>query len=411
MTIDRRGVGVVLAGAAAFFDLYAPQAILPQLAADLNVDTHRVAWLITVSTLAVAVVGPFAGALADRFGRRRLIIAGAFAMAVPTLFVALATSFHEMLVLRAAVGALMPLIFCATVAYIGEEWDATTARAITARYMAGAVAGSFLGRFVCGVLTDVIGWRDAYFVLAAVNLTVAFSLLLLLPRERSFAASPGMRATLVTMVSYLRRPPLAAACAVGLLVLFAQVAMLTYANLLLAAPPFSLPPSLLAAVSAVFLLGMVTTPVIGARMRRFSEYVPLALGSALFIAGAGLTLAPSLPVIIAGMAVASAGTFLCQSAATSFVAARAPEARSAAIGVYTTFYYVGGSIGAVAPGFAWQTAGWPAVAGMMIAASALAMLVAQVFWRTRSRDAAAPIRVPMPAARTMLARATACADE
>ena len=132
MPVSRRSLGVVIAGAAALFDLYAPQSILPQLAADFRVSTHQVGWVITVTTLAVALIGPFAGALADVLGRKRLIVAGALAMVVPTLLAAVATTFPELLVWRAAAGLLMPLIFCVTIAYIGEEWDAGEARAVTA---------------------------------------------------------------------------------------------------------------------------------------------------------------------------------------------------------------------------------------------------------------------------------------
>ncbi|MFO1145766.1 MAG: MFS transporter [Rhodospirillales bacterium] len=141
------------------------------------------------------------------------------------------------------------------------------------------------------------------------------------------------------------------------------MALFTYVILLLAGHPYHLGPGLLAAVSAVYLLGMVTTPIAGRRLRRFHERVPLSVGAMLFVSGIALTLLTSLWAVIAGMALASAGTFLSQSAATSFVGASAPGCRApAAIGIYTTFYYVGGSIGAVAPGALWTRGGWPAVA-------------------------------------------------
>ena len=54
-----------------------------------------------------------------------------------------------------------------------------------------------------------------------------------------------------------------------------------------------------------------------------------------------------------GLALASAGTFLSQSAATNFVAQHAEGARSAAVGLYTTWYYMGGSAGAVVPAALW----------------------------------------------------------
>ena len=383
--INRRSLGVLLAGAAAFFDLYAPQAVLPQIAADLDVSLHQIGWVITVTTLAVAAIGPFAGALADVVGRKRLIVAGALALVIPTLLAATAASFPQLLVWRAASGLLMPLIFCVTIAYIGEEWDPGEARAMTALYMAGAVAGGFPGRFVCGLIADAMGWRVAFASLGAVNLAIGFGLMFLLPRERSFQPGSTLRAVLAAMLVHLRRPDMMAACIVGLLILFAQVALFTYANLLLAGHPYDLRPGLLAAVSAVYLLGMVTTPIAGSRLRRFRESVPLSVGSMMFIAGLGLTLIPALWAIVAGMALASAGTFLSQSAATSFVAASAPDARSAAVGLYTCFYYVGGSIGAVAPGAAWYAGGWAAVAALLGTASLFALVIAATFWRPRFR--------------------------
>lgn len=225
----------------------------------------------------------------------------------------------------------------------------------------------------------------AFASLAGVNIAIGIALLLLLPRERSFRPGSGVRAVLAAMLAHLRRREMLAACTVGSLILFAQVALFTYVTLLLASHPYDLGPGMLASVSAVYLLGMVTTPLAGRSLRRFGERVPLSMGAALFIAGTSLTLLAPLWAIIAGMALASAGTFLSQSAATSFVGASAPDARSAAIGIYTTFYYVGGSIGAVAPGALWTGGGWPAVAGLLIAASILAMLIAVSFWRLRSR--------------------------
>jgi YNFM family putative membrane transporter len=394
MTTDRRSFGVMLAGAAAFFDLYAPQSILPQLAAEFGVSGHQAGWVITVTTLAVALIGPFAGALADAFGRKRLIAAGALAMVVPTILASSAATFSELLIWRTAAGLLMPLIFCVTIAYIGEEWDAGESRAITALYMARAVAGGFFGRFLTGVVTDALGWRVAFASLGAVKLAIGLALLRTLPRERSFTASDGVRAALAAMLAHLRQPHMLAACVVGSLILFAQVALFTYANLLLAGPSYGLRPELLASISAVYLLGMVSTPLAGGCLRGFQESVPLSTGAALFIAGAGLTLLPSLWMIIAGLALASAGTFLSQSAATSFVAGAAPEARSAAIGIYTSFYYIGGSIGTVAPGAVWHGGGWPAVAALLIACNLAALLIAATLWRTHARPRTSLGKVP-----------------
>jgi predicted MFS family arabinose efflux permease len=381
MHTDRRCLAVVLAGAAAFVDLYAPQSILPQLGEAFGVGEHRAGLVITVSTLAVALIAPFAGALADALGRKRVIVAATLTLTVPTLLAAIADSFSVLLLFRGIAGVLMPLIFCVTVAYISEEWRASEARTITALYMAGAVAGGFFGRFLTGVVTEFADWRVAFLLLAALNLAMGLILLSWMPRERSFRPARKLTASLAGMGAHIRNTRFLATCVVGFAILFAQVGLFTYANFLLAGPPFHLGPGLLGSIFTVYLVGMLTTPIAGSLMRRFPEQIPLSLGASMFLGGAALTLIPPLAAIVAGLALASAGTFLSQSAATNFVAQHAEGARSAAVGLYTTWYYIGGSAGAVVPGALWHASGWPGVVALLMAANLAAALIALVCWR------------------------------
>lgn len=380
MLTDRRRLAVMLAGAAAFVDLYAPQSILTQLAGAFGIGEHQAGLVITVTTLAVALIAPFAGALSDALGRKRVIVAATSALTVPTLLAAMADSFPLLLLFRVLSGVLMPLIFCVTVAYISEEWQTKEARAVTALYMAGAVAGGFSGRFLTGVVTEFTDWRVAFVLLAGLNLAMGLTLLRWMPRECRFRPPGKLASSLVAMRAHIRDRRFLAACVVGFSILFAQVGLFTYANFLLAGPPFYLGPGLLGSIFAVYLVGMLTTPVAGSLMRRFPEQVPLSLGASIFVGGVALTLIPSLAVIVAGLALASAGTFLSQSAATNFVAQHAEGARSAAVGLYTTWYYVGGSAGAVVPGALWYSYGWAGVVALLIAANLATALIALACW-------------------------------
>ncbi len=279
MLTDRRRLAVMLAGAAAFVDLYAPQSILPQLAAHYRIGEHQAGLVITVTTLAVALIAPFAGALSDALGRKRVIVAATLLLTLPTPIGRGEPSFSLLLLLRALSGMLMPLIFCVTVAYISEEWPTEEARAVTGLYMAGAVAGGFAGRFLTGLVTEFTDWRVAFVLLAAVNLTMGLTLLRWMPRERGFRPAAKLTSSLDAMRTHLRDQRLNAACVVGLAILFAQVGLFTYANFLLAGPPFHLGPGLLGSIFAVYLVGMLTTPVGGNLMRRFPEQATLVARS------------------------------------------------------------------------------------------------------------------------------------
>ncbi len=98
-----------------------------------------------------------------------------------------------------------------------------------------------------------------------------------------------------------------------------------------------------------------------------------------------LTLWPALAAIIAGLAVTAGCGFVCQSVATSYVAVTAEEGRSAAVGLYVTCYYVGGSLGAILPGFAWSRAGWPGCIAIVAAMLTLMAALVLRFWRDPGR--------------------------
>src|SRR5438270_10175524 len=92
-----RTAAVVFAGFCAFVTLFAPQPLLPLLAREFHVSAAAISLVVTASTLAVAMSAPFAGVVADHFGRKRVIVPAAFLLAVPTLLAATANSYGQLL--------------------------------------------------------------------------------------------------------------------------------------------------------------------------------------------------------------------------------------------------------------------------------------------------------------------------
>ena len=156
MNVDPRRVAVALAGFCAFVNLYAPQAVLPLLAQDFAVGAVTISAAVTASTLAVALIAPFSGAAADVLGRRRVITVAMFALVVPTAMVAFAADLPALIFWRFVQGLVLPPIFVVTVAYIGEEWPTAQVVGITGTYLSATSFGGFFGRFITGVLADLM---------------------------------------------------------------------------------------------------------------------------------------------------------------------------------------------------------------------------------------------------------------
>src|SRR5438270_576795 len=118
---------------------------------------------------------------------------------------------------KAAAGAAVHCIFI--VVYNGGDHPGLQPTMIEPRKLAVAVAGfctagssigGFCGRFIPGMLDDLIGWRGAFVVLAALSLLGAIAVLLLLPREKRFLRSPGLVASAGQMLAHLRKAQLLA---------------------------------------------------------------------------------------------------------------------------------------------------------------------------------------------------------
>ena len=381
MVLDARTIAVATAGFCAFLNLYSPQALLPALAREFGVGAAEISTVMTASALAIALTAPFTGAIADVLGRKRVITVAMLAVVVPMAGVALAPDVQALIAWRFLQGLLLPPIFAVTVAYIGDEWPPAEVAGVAGVYIAGSSLGGFCGRFVPGVLGDLIGWRGAFLALAGLSLIGAIMLALLLPREKGFVRSQGLRASARQMLRHLKNRQLVATYAIGFGVLFNFIAVFTYVSFHLAAPPYQFSSTLLGAIFVTYLVGTVVAPMTGWMVARLGQRRFILAVIAVWALGALLTLAAPVMAIIAGLTLCAACGMLCQTISTGYVTAIAKDGRSSAVGLYVTAFYVGGSMGALLPGLAWEAGGWPACIAMVLAMLAAMAVIAALAYR------------------------------
>ena len=380
MAFDIRTLAVPTAGFATFINLYSPQALLPKLSHDFDVSAGEISSLITAATAAIALSAPFTGAFADVVGRKRLITGAMFAIVVPTLLMTLASSVPQLVVLRFVQGLLVPPIFTVTVAYIGDEWPPSEVTRVAGLYTAGSSIGGFCGRLIPGLVTDLVDWRAAFAVNALLTLAVAIAVTLMLPRERHFVRSEGLLASSRQILTHLRNPRLLAIYAVGFGVLFNFTSVFTYVNFHLALPPYLFSPTLLGAIFVTYLAGSLLVPWIGRGVALFGRRNFVLGIIAVWVGGALLLLAPPVSIIIAGLALCAACGLLCQATSTSYVITVAKEGRSSAVGLYASIFYIGGSVGALLTGFAWNAAGWTGCVVMILAMQLIVAAIVAFAW-------------------------------
>jgi len=368
------------AGMATFINMYSTMAILPVLSKAFGVAHGAVGLTITAPLMATAMIAPVTGAISDRFGRRRLILGAAILLIIPSVLAAEADSFHALVLWRFVQGLMLPFIFTVTVAYIAEETSGGDTVKLAATYTSGTIFGGFCGRAITGLATEFSGWRFALLLIAAITLAMAIIIGVCLPPERRFRPVFGFRAALNAFPLHLANPRLLATYGVSFGMLFSLITVFTFINFRLAAAPYHLGPAALGGIFVVYLASMVTSPL-GARLaHRFGRRHVMLFAAPTTLAGLALTLAGPLHDVILGLLLITMALFVQQTLATSYVGVVALRARSAAVGLYVTVYYIGGSLGGIVPGGLWHAYHWPGCVALVAFVQIIMLSLALRFW-------------------------------
>lgn len=374
-------LGLFFAGIATFAQLYSPQAVLPQIAADLDVGPATAALAVSAATLGLAAAVIPWSVVADRRGRVPAMAVGILAATVLGLAAPFSQEIAVLLMLRFAEGVALGAVPAVALVYLNEEVSRRHAAAAAGSYIAGTTVGGLLGRVVSGVVADLSDWRTGVWIAGALCAGSAALFLWLAPRARGFvpgrlrtAGGPGIRSRLLAP---LRSPQQLALYAQGFLLMGAFVAMYNYLGFHLAAAPFLLPAWLVTLLFLAYLAGTVSSPWAGLLASSRGRY-PVLLGSiAVMSAGAMLMLAPLAAIVLAGLLLFTAGFFGAHAVASGWTPAAAPpESRSQASSLYYFGYYAGSSLFGWALGLVFGSAGWPWFVGAVLVMCAAAAFVA-----------------------------------
>ncbi|MEV1000403.1 MFS transporter [Nonomuraea sp. NPDC050202] len=398
--VDTRRVSaaVAAAGLSSFALLYAPQPVLPQLAAAYRLDPGSASLAIGVATacLAVAVL-PLAW-LAGVAGRRRVILWSVVVSAVIGLLLPLAPSFPAFLVMRGVQGVAIAGFAGVAAAYLADQVGTARLAGAVGAMIAGNSVGGMLGRLGAGFAAGPLGWHGAMVAVAGVALLCALFTVATLPagaadghrapsRKAGAQAGAGTGAGAGTQEGRARLGAgLVAPFAVGALAMGAFVALYNAAGFRLAAPPLSLSPAAASLVFLSYAMGTASSAAAGRLAGRMGRTGALVTALAVTVAGAALTAHPSLPVIAIGFAVLTAGFFAAHAIANAWVTADAPPpARGRAAGIYTLCYYLGSGAGGTAGAVVYGHAGW---AWLIVMTSAWLLLAALAVLLTHRRRTA-----------------------
>jgi MFS family permease len=159
-------------------------SVFPLLQREMNVTTFQLGLLGTAFLWVYSFCSPFAGHLADRFGKKPMICLSLLLWSFITILSGHAHTFSHLIVLRSLMGiseaCYLPAGLALIAAYHGVQ---TRSRAVSLHY-SGTYLGTVLGGALGGWIGASYGWRSVFGVFGAIGLVYGVILLFVL-REKS----------------------------------------------------------------------------------------------------------------------------------------------------------------------------------------------------------------------------------
>jgi EmrB/QacA subfamily drug resistance transporter len=145
---------------------------IPSIASDTRATQTELAWVIDAYALVFAALLLPAGALGDRYGRRRALLAGLAVFAAAALAATARADVHWLIGMRAVLGLGAALVMPATLSTVTSTFpDRLRSRAV-GTWAGVAGASAILGLLSSGLLLQVWSWRSV-FAFSAVLAVVA----------------------------------------------------------------------------------------------------------------------------------------------------------------------------------------------------------------------------------------------
>ncbi|MFD3656974.1 MFS transporter [Streptomyces sp. NPDC058620] len=314
---------------------------LPAIGRGLGVGTHGLEWTVDAYTLVLAGLLISSGALADRFGRRRVFQTGLLVFGAASLACALAPSVGALVAARAVQGIgasmLSPVALAIVVNAMPDPKERAQAIGIWASVFGLSMAA---GPVMGGFLIEALGWRSMFWINAPVVVAALVLTAVFVPESRAQRAQrldlPGqalLSLAIALSVGTLIEGPRIGWTSPAALAMYASTAVVTFAFVrieshrheplmdprLFRNPAFT--SAVLAAV-AVFVALNVTLLLNTLYLQQTRDWTPLAAGTATLPMALGATvcapfsgrlvgrIGPRLPLALAGGFITAGGLSL-----------------------------------------------------------------------------------------------------
>jgi len=346
---------------------------LPDISTSLHASLGALAWVVDGYALALAAALLAVGTLADRWGQRRVYLAGLAVFTLSSLVCGLSATPALLITTRVVQGAGAAGIYATSISLLRNTYSGRERATALGAWGAVASGGAALGPLAGGILTQAFGWGWIFFV----NVPVGVAAIVLTARvvpapasrpgsERASLDVAGMALFALALIAFvlrqrasdhpildlalLRRPAFTAALIAIFAGMFTAYGFMAYTSIWLQSLTGLSPLQAGLVILPSAVASMAVSVMAGHWLRRFLPRYSLPVALLLVAAGAlaqtGLTPASTGSRVIAGLLISGLGMGMVFPAASSLAVESVPHRRAGmAAGAFTTFQQLGYAIG------------------------------------------------------------------
>jgi MFS transporter, Spinster family, sphingosine-1-phosphate transporter len=165
-------------------------SLFPLIQRELHLTDVQLGLIGTAFLWVYAGVSPLAGYLADRMGRKRMVIASLVVWSAVTWATGQARTLPQLLAARALMGVSEACYLPAGLALIAGWHSEKTRAKATAVHYSGLYLGMVIGGWLGGWLGENYGWRSAFTILGAIGLAYAVVAAMGIREPKAASAAP-----------------------------------------------------------------------------------------------------------------------------------------------------------------------------------------------------------------------------
>lgn len=181
-------IAVMLASLMQVIDMTIATVALPHMQGSFSTNLDSIKWVLTSYIVASAVATPTIGWLAERFGRRNILLVSVAGFAFFSFMVGASTSLPEIVVARIFQGLLGAAFSPLAQAILLDSYPRERHGTAMAIFALGILVGPILGPTLGGYITEYYSWRWNFFINVPIGVVTFLMIWNFVPRRAHNAA-------------------------------------------------------------------------------------------------------------------------------------------------------------------------------------------------------------------------------